>query len=228
MKCCMCDNGAAFGNKCCLECLEKGRIRSKKYYEQHKIENKCKTCHVVIGKKSILCENCKKYEKELRNKRKEDGICVTCGISNYTNGFKCEKCYLNYNKSKKEKKEYRLLNGCCAFCDEKRIHTRLCEKHYLQFTSRTHLNTMRDWEALKDIFEKQKGICPYTGKFLTLGLDASIDHIFPKCLGGSLGLDNLQWVYAPVNFMKADVTEDEFFNLVKLIYENKKLNEKVY
>ena len=40
----------------------------------------------------------------------------------------------------------------------------------------------RDKE-LKEIFVKQCGICPYTGRNLTLGKDASLDHIVAKSKG---------------------------------------------
>jgi 5-methylcytosine-specific restriction endonuclease McrA len=64
---------------------------------------------------------------------------------------------------------------------------------------------------------KQGGICPYTGKILSLGKDASVDHIVPKSRGGSTELSNLQWVYYQVNFMKGDMFHEEFLELIGLI-----------
>ena len=222
----MCSKGAAFGNKCCLDCLRKGRERSAKRYENTKKEKKCKTCGKCVLDNSILCQDCKDEKKTVLKKRKEDGICVTCASKKATKGIKCEECYLSYKRGTKVNKELRLANGCCAYCDEKRVSggsTQLCEKHFLQFMSRTHLGSVRYSKDLESIFKSQKGKCPYTGYQLILGVNASIDHIFPKCLGGSKGIDNLQWVYGPANFMKADQIEEDFLKLVKDIYENRNL-----
>ena len=71
MKCCMCSNGAAFGNKCCLDCLKKGRERSVKSYENRKIEKKCKTCGKDVLDGSILCQECKENKKNILKKRKK-------------------------------------------------------------------------------------------------------------------------------------------------------------
>lgn len=225
MKCCMCSKGAAFGNKCCLECLEKGRIRSAKRYEVLRQDKICKICNEKHESKGILCEKCKLYRKNRFAQRKKDKICVTCGVNSAINGLKCEKCYVSYKNGVNLEKQRRLSEGRCAYCEEKRVHTQLCKKHYLQNTSRTHLGTMKRYKEFELLFERQNGKCPYSNINLTLGIDASIDHIYPKCLGGSKEMDNLQWVYTPINFMKSDQTEKEFLKLVKSIYENKKLNE---
>ena len=128
-----------------------------------------------------------------------------------------DSCKNNWEQSK----QTRLSDGLCALCDSPRINNRLCVKHFLKITAKTHLRSSKRYQELYDLFVKQDGICPYTKIKLTLGVDASIDHIIPKSRGGKLeDVSNLQWVYCNVNFMKSDMLESEFLNLVKLIAKN--------
>ena len=96
----------------------------------------------------------------------------------------------------------------------------MCLKHYLQFTAKTHLGSFKKYKELEILFQKQNGICPYTGKKLQLGIDTSIDHIIPKSRGGSKDISNLQWVYYKANFMKQDMFTNEFIELAHLISQN--------
>lgn len=69
---------------------------------------------------------------------------------------------------------------------------------------------------LYDKFVKQNGKCAYTG--LDLNWDtASLDRIDP-----SIGYipDNIQWVFTKINFMKWDLSHEDFIKYCKLITEN--------
>jgi 5-methylcytosine-specific restriction endonuclease McrA len=72
--------------------------------------------------------------------------------------------------------------------------------------------------VLDDKFDKQTGICPYTGRHLILGKDASLDHIVPSSKGGTNDLENLQWVFHKANEMKWNYSEEEFLGLVREIF----------
>ena len=53
---------------------------------------------------------------------------------------------------------------------------------------------------------------------MSLGKNCELDHIVPISRGGSNTPDNTQWVLMVCNRMKDNLTEQEFFELVKKIY----------
>lgn len=218
MKCINCGNGVAFGCKHCVKCLEKAKLRSAERYKKIKMERKCKLCSGKVSK-GIYCDACRKKRKSRYANKKEDGMCVVCGKRPADKTAKCDLCHEAYVENARIRRERRLLEGRCVYCEEMRVSTTLCLKHYLQFTAKTHFRTSKRYKELEDLFNSQQGICPYTGRKLTLGVDASIDHIVPKSRGGSDDLNNLQWVYYQVNFMKGDMLEEEFLELARSIAE---------
>lgn len=222
MQCVNCSNGVAFGCKHCVACLQKAKIRSSENYKKLKLERKCKSCRNAVDSiKGVYCKSCKQKQKDTNSKRKNSGMCVTCGKNNATQGVKCYDCYLSYKENLQRKKSERLSSGLCAYCDEVRVGVKLCLKHYLQCTAKTHFkgqSSLDMADKLHQLYLRQDGKCPYTGNKLILGKDASLDHIIPRSRGGSGELDNVQWVYYAVNFMKQDMFHDEFLELVKDIY----------
>jgi hypothetical protein len=81
-------------------------------------------------------------------------------------------------------------------------------------------------DDLQKQFEKQNGKCAYTGLDLVLPKDflhifgpeiASIDRI-----DSSIGyqVDNIQFVRKVINFMKYQLSHDEFIKMCKLVVEN--------
>lgn len=219
MKCVNCSNGTAFGCKHCVQCLEKAKERSAEHYIKIKMERKCKSCSSqVMDVKGIYCANCRKSKKDTLTKRKQQGLCITCGKVPFTHGQKCNICHESYLINVRLKRVERFNNGLCSFCDEQRVGVKLCLKHYLQFTAKTHLRSTKRYNELHELYLNQKGICPYTGIKLSLGVDSSIDHIIPKSRGGSDDISNLQWVFYQANFMKGDMLHHEFLSLIKTIY----------
>lgn len=64
---------------------------------------------------------------------------------------------------------------------------------------------------LRELWERQRGICGLTGK--ELGPDAELDHIVPRARGGSLALVNVRWVTPQANRAKRDMLDEEFLAL---------------
>ena len=99
---------------------------------------------------------------------------------------------------------------------------KLCLKDYLIDKSKHHFKTTTQWKMLLDVFNKQKGICPYTGEKLEIGRNASLDHKISKFNGGASGPENLQWVDWRVNVMKWKMSEEEFLEVCQKVLMNKK------
>lgn len=70
---------------------------------------------------------------------------------------------------------------------------------------------------LQDLFDKQKGLCAYSGVKLERQ-DLSLDRIDSGC-GYSLG--NVQWLHKRVNWIKNTLSEKEFLYWVGLIAAHK-------
>lgn len=95
----------------------------------------------------------------------------------------------------------------------------LCEMCYIKKAARTNFGTCKHWAYLKAKLEAQQRRCPHTGTTLTLGVNDSIDHIYPISRFPELRVDpdNAEWVCREVNEMKRDRTPDEFLTLLKHI-----------
>ena len=77
-------------------------------------------------------------------------------------------------------------------------------------------------EFISEIYDKQKGKCFYTGLPITFkDKTASLERVDSK-----IGYEesNVVWVHKNVNIMKRDLTYDDFYNICKLVVENKKEN----
>ncbi len=84
-------------------------------------------------------------------------------------------------------------------------------------------------ENLKEVWENQKGICPYLGIELHLNsygkikkdpiTSASLDRI-DSSKGYVKG--NLQWISRAMNYLKNDMSEQQVFEIMDLIYKQKK------
>jgi hypothetical protein len=79
---------------------------------------------------------------------------------------------------------------------------------------------------LKKKLEGQDYLCPYTGRKLIPGVNASLDHVLPKSRFPELRceIDNVEWIDLSVNYSKRDMTKDEYIAHCKHIvdYTNSK------
>jgi len=80
-----------------------------------------------------------------------------------------------------------------------------------------HYGTKYTEKDFQILWDKQNGECYFTGQ--KLDNTANIDHIIPVKRGGTHELSNLRWTTKQVNFMKRDMLDEEFLNVVKAIME---------
>lgn len=178
---------------------------------------KCKICKKV---KNLIEEN---FKKSLKT---EDGFNLTC-ISCGEKALKSSRLNRSaINKRQRDKQKENKENNCCIICGkESLVDFRFCELHFYKDNSFRHLGSKKHYKILEDKFISQNKKCIYTGLDLTLGKNASVDHIKSIALFPELKNDfnNVQWVDIKVNLMKRELKETDFLQLIKLIYENKKL-----
>lgn len=119
-----------------------------------------------------------------------------------------------------ELRKSRAASGLCVKCGkpaEVGGKWTLCLVCWFKLKSVKYTGTVRNWQALRDKFVEQDGRCVYTGKVLTPGVDAAVDHRHPQARGGNGDLENLQWVCRRVNLMKNDCTHEEFIRFCRQV-----------
>lgn len=226
------DGVTVTGRSRCQNCLDKQREINKQCYDRGKRNGTCKIC----GKKSVknkrCCKSCSerleiKY-KETYRKRKQEGFCTTCGKCEARAGYcDCTICAARSSADNKKRRAKWIKKGLCSRCGGQGLagNTIDCEICILKQLAVRLWKKRNHWLKLKQLFEEQQGICPYLKQVLTIGKNASIDHIMPKSKGGTHDMTNLQWVHCDVNIMKWNQTHEEFIQRICLIAKN---HEKVY
>jgi hypothetical protein len=213
------------GGKYCAAHQEKQNQRLSRSRERN--ENKCYGCKAEIVATKGWCAKCLEEKKEIRKTRKRDSLCVVCGKQT-TGHVECVDCKERRKQNRQKVCGSRASLGLCYKCGLKdRVgNIGMCSECALKSFSRDTFGTTARYGDLQKLFDSQNGICPYTGTELVIGINASVDHKIPKSQGGSNDLGNLQWVYLPVNMMKHKYKEEEFLDIVKLIYKHKELGGK--
>lgn len=141
------------------------------------------------------------------------GMCRNCGKPRDGSGPRCASCL------KKERDRYRLRaeRGECVVCGVRATAGAFCFHHWLRNIGAPYgLNKKNGGlEMLKRLWEQQKGRCAVTGKELTPGVNASLDHIVPVSRGGVSTQGNLRWVLYEINIAKADMTHEQFIEMCR-------------
>lgn len=189
----------------CIQCGGKKASHSKRY---------CKSCLVKFKNKS----------NKRQDALKKQGLCIQCMKESKTRI--CRNCMDKNNQAKNKKIEKRKELGCCIKCGKENPlpgvrakNINKCEICVFKHAAWSYLKDSKQWLKLKEIFEKQQGKCPYTGRLITVGVNAELDHIVPKSKNGKNELVNFQWVHCDVNKMKANHFHDDFLELVCEIYK---------
>jgi len=178
-----------------------------------------------------ICSKCKKEYPNNKNyfnkdKNQKDGRSYYCKWCQ--NILRKQSYNRTYNTERNTSKTQlirarRFANGTCIDCTSPRMeNNNYCEKHYLQQLSNTRFKTIKYWIHIKEKLEKQNYTCPYSGRKLILGENASIDHIKPAYLHPDLteDMDNIHIVDKQANYAKHKLTETDFFKLIEDIYNH--------
>lgn len=86
--------------------------------------------------------------------------------------------------------------------------------------ARMNLNDPTRGPDIKDLFARQKSVCPYTGRYLIPGKTASLDHRKPRSAGGGDEISNLQWIHIDVNYAKRRMSEAAFYELCNSVTDH--------
>lgn len=189
---------------------EKIRLKNEKLYKFHKDQGLCTNC----GKNQVFenltqCEDCKDSGKILRKKRVQKGLCIRCSEPKIKGKVLCQDCLNEDYEKRKRKKEA----GICHSCGKSAIKNRSrCTECFIKSMAKQAGTTA---EILKDIWNKQNGICAYSGRKLIIGTNTSVDHKMPKSKGGNNENSNLQFVHIKINVAKHSLLESDFFQLIK-------------
>ncbi|KKN99035.1 hypothetical protein LCGC14_0142800 [marine sediment metagenome] len=180
---------------------------------------------------TVYCSKCTRvcteYNRQRRAKRRELGICYTCGNSTENNRAYCPECL---KKARKYRTAYKLKApyGVCVICRvesclpslvDATLYRRICQNCYLKNASCSQLGSVEYWKQLLCKLEAQQFRCVYSGDELILGVNDSMDHIYPKSRYPDKALDpsNIQWVTRTVNMAKGCLDHDEFLTLIRRI-----------
>ena len=200
-------------------------MTSKRTRDQRRENGLCIDCGDKALDDQCRCKNCRdrllKSGSNRRVKFQELGLCVKCGKSKPEGDHtKCNECLDSQMKAYRKRLEsHKTENRQCLDCGEPTVpNGGRCRVCYVKRVSVKRTGSVKNWELLDDKFDKQNGVCPYTGRSLMIGVDADLDHIKPSSCGGTNDLENFQWIFHKANQMKWNYPEEEFLGLVKEIY----------
>jgi hypothetical protein len=218
---------------CCGEKSVDGYSRCQKHLEsswrrRSSTATKCGNCGKPTMKDRSYCETCFVVCREKQDRKKkerlEKGLCYECDNPIDRPGKKiCKACCTRSTERTRKQKQDRTDAGMCVMCGKKPPleHSRYCEFCYFKIASSQHFATVAEASGLQKLFHDANGQCAYTGRQLTLGLDAQLDHIVAITRGGANSVSNMQWIHRDANQMKWNYSEEEFLALVRDIARNR-------
>jgi len=165
-------------------------------------------------------EKARARDKRIKQRRKEQGLCLRCGYEKDSTGH--EHC----TAREKDRREKYLQAGVCRSHSKRiAISSSQCEECWFRARARTALGDRKEWKTLKDLFTTQNNLCAYTGKVLIAGDNASVDHKIPETRGGTKTLPNVHFVDKIINKLKTWLTHDEFLLICKGSWEKSSLDD---
>jgi hypothetical protein len=171
--------------------------------------HQCITCGDLLPdtSKRLNCPACAakraQREMQMRASRRKVQSCISCGAPRLRGRSKCAPCLARDAQYQVAMRAHWTAAGLCAACGQRpplatlRENTehRICEVCYFQNAAKARLGSRMHWQALRDRLIAQDFTCPYTGTRLVLGVNDSVDHVYPIARFPKLRDDpaNIEW-----------------------------------
>jgi 5-methylcytosine-specific restriction endonuclease McrA len=157
-------------------------------------------------------------QKALREKRLATGCCSSCNDPRHENTTYCIVHLQKRRRWESVRRKIRVSSGGCGSCATGIPigDTVLCLKCWWSIKASTFGSTALI-QPLQELWRKQDGKCALSGLSLTVGENASIDHIMPKSKGGSNKIENLRWLHTSVNSGKGILSDEQFIEVCKAV-----------
>ena len=168
------------------------------------------------------------YKKRLYYERKQKSLCSDCGTP-VSKGILCDVCKPKHQRRSSDIYYKRKEQHLCTACGKPNLKSRtLCVIHYLKQISKAHLGSRRRYKELIELMERQNWKCALTGVSIKFEDDLHLDHIIPKCRGGTNEIENLRWVIKDANEAKRGLLDSEIKELFSKIVNTMNGYEKIY
>ena len=132
-----------------------------------------------------VCASCLRKAADTRKARVASGICRDCGglIEGERRVTRCSVCMARYGGTSVVVVRLATARRCVQ-CSSAKIITQegkrtLCQPCFFKQAACRCMGSARFWKSLEVAWNAQRGVCPYTGLLIRLGVDASVDHIKP-------------------------------------------------
>lgn len=133
-------------------------------------------------------------------------------------GPRCKECARTCGSTKSALATKRMLYasrkelGVCIKCGASELvdNCIMCLSCWFRDKAANRAGGVQNVEALRNVWDQQKGRCYYTEEVLVPGTNASVDHQIPVSRGGTDEISNLKWTTSQINVIKNNLTHDEF------------------
>lgn len=160
------------------------------------------------------CRQCEATAARTRKARwKDGGRCTQCRQLHTNTGACCEPCLMRA----KQRYADRHPEECASCRRGGLVNATQCEECWLKSVSRRFLGSTTKGVELKDMMVRQNFRCAVSGVPIRFGLNASLDHITPKSLGGVSDITNYRWVHTRVNQVRGNLSDAELYDLCSRI-----------
>lgn len=190
----------------------------------------CTVCGIRPLRTKHHCDECAtKMAGHLKRRVarwRAEGLCYSCGRTPEPGLRRCRHCLDVSLRLHRVYTARKAAAGKCVECGTPSVEAslaaleslaaRVCRHCYIKRCASRALGGRRHWAVLLTTLERQEWKCAYTGEPLVLGVNDSIDHIYPIARFPERRSDphNIEWVVRRINVLKGAFTRDEFLGMI--------------